>query len=58
METSIDTAQPKKIHSHEFALWIFIATITMLFGAFTSAYIVRHAEGNWYFFKLPQEFFL
>jgi cytochrome c oxidase subunit 3 len=32
-----------KIHSHKFALWIGIATIIMMFGAFTSAYIVRRA---------------
>ncbi|MBK6931148.1 MAG: cytochrome c oxidase subunit 3 [Saprospirales bacterium] len=46
-----------KIHSHKFALWIGIATIIMMFGAFTSAYIVRRASGNWYEFKLPDIFF-
>ena len=47
-----------KIHSHKFALWVAIATIIMMFGAFTSAYIVRRAAGNWYEFKLPDIFFL
>ena len=42
---------PKK-----FALWLFIVTIIMLFGAFTSAYIVRAAEGNWLEFDLPPIF--
>jgi cytochrome c oxidase subunit 3 len=42
---------PKK-----FALWLFIATVIMLFGAFTSAYIVRAAEGNFLEFDLPQIF--
>lgn len=46
-----------KIHSHKFALWVGIATIIMMFGAFTSAYIVRRASGNWYEFKLPDIFF-
>lgn len=47
-----------RIHSHKFALWVAIATIIMMFGAFTSAYIVRRAAGNWYEFKLPDIFFL
>lgn len=46
-----------KIHPHKFALWVGIATIIMMFGAFTSAYIVRKAGGNWYEFKLPDIFF-
>ena len=45
-----------KIHPHQFALWVGIATIIMMFGAFTSAYIVRRAAGNWYEFKLPDIF--
>lgn len=47
-----------KIHSHKFALWVAIATIIMMFGAFTSAYIVRRAAGNWYEFKLPDIFLI
>lgn len=47
-----------KIHSHKFALWVAIATIIMMFGAFTSAYIVRRASGNWYEFKLPDIFWI
>ena len=29
----------------------------MMFAAFTSAYVVRRAAGNWYEFKLPDIFF-
>ncbi|MFN0015598.1 MAG: heme-copper oxidase subunit III [Saprospiraceae bacterium] len=47
-----------KIHAHKFALWVAIATIIMMFGAFTSAYVVRRAAGNWYEFKLPDIFFM
>ena len=47
-----------KIHTHKLALWVGIATIIMMFGAFTSAYLVRRAAGNWYEFKLPDIFFL
>lgn len=39
-----------------FALWLFIVTVIMLFGAWTSAYIVREAEGNWLEFEMPKIF--
>jgi cytochrome c oxidase subunit III len=42
---------PKK-----FALWLFMVSVVMVFGAFTSAYIVRQAEGNWLDFELPPMF--
>ncbi len=44
------------MHPQKFALWLFIVSIIMLFAAFTSAYIVRQAEGNWLVFDLPQLF--
>lgn len=47
-----------KIHSHQFALWVGLGTIIMMFVAMTSAYIVRRAAGNWYEFKLPDIFLL
>ena len=47
-----------KIHPLKFALWIGMASITMMFGAFTSAYIVRQSAGNWLEFELPQIFFV
>lgn len=47
-----------KIHPQKFALWISFASIMMMFGAFTSAYIVRQSAGNWLEFKVPDLFFL
>ena len=47
-----------RIHPHKFALWIAMASITMMFGAFTSAYIVKQAAGNWLEFPLPNVFFI
>ncbi|MEX0967984.1 MAG: cytochrome c oxidase subunit 3 [Bacteroidia bacterium] len=41
------------VHPVRFNLWLFLVTVTMLFMAFTSAYIVRRAEGNWLYFDLP-----
>ncbi|MBL7807516.1 MAG: cytochrome c oxidase subunit 3 [Saprospiraceae bacterium] len=45
-----------KIHPHKLALWVAIGSIIMMFGAFTSAYVVRRAAGNWLEFKLPDIF--
>lgn len=47
-----------KIHPYQFALWVGLATIVMMFVAFTSAYIVRRASGNWYEFRLPDIFLI
>jgi cytochrome c oxidase subunit 3 len=47
-----------KIHPHKLALWIAIGSIIMMFAAFTSAYVVRRAAGNWLEFKLPDIFML
>jgi cytochrome c oxidase subunit 3 len=34
-----------------------MASVLMLFASWTSAYIVRQAEGNWMFFELPVLFY-
>lgn len=44
---------PKK-----FALWLFMVSVIMIFGALTSAYIVRQADGNWMEFEMPSMFFV
>jgi cytochrome c oxidase subunit III len=44
------------MHPHKFAMWLFIVSIVMLFGAFTSAYIVRQGDGDWLQFDLPNLF--
>jgi len=35
-------------------LWMFLATVTMLFAAFTSAYIVRRSGSDWRHIALPR----
>lgn len=47
-----------RIHPHKFALWLSMASIMMMFGAFTSAYLVRQGAGNWLDFNLPPIFFI
>lgn len=43
-------------HSKKFALYLALASVVMLFAAFTSAYVVRKAAGNWLEFRLPDIF--
>jgi cytochrome c oxidase subunit III len=47
-----------KIHPHKLALWIACISMSMMFMAWTSAYLVRQAAGNWVEFKLPSLFFV
>lgn len=47
-----------RIHPQIFALWISMGSIVMLFAAWTSAYIVKQASGNWLEFSIPRIFFL
>lgn len=56
MQTTIHTPS-SRIHPRKFALWVGMASIVMLFAAFTSAYIVKQAGGNWLEFVLPSVFF-
>jgi cytochrome c oxidase subunit III len=44
------------VNPRKFILWLFIVSIVMLFASFTSAYLVRRAEGNWLEFALPSIF--
>ncbi len=53
--------EPKKpisMHPKKFAMWLFLASVGMLFAAWTSAYIVRRAEGNWIYYELPSIFWV
>lgn len=47
-----------RIHPKKFALWLGCVSISMMFAAMTSAYMVRQAGGNWLEFALPPVFTL
>lgn len=47
-----------RIHPHKFALYISFASIIMMFGALTSAYIVKSAAGNWLEYQMPSLFYV
>lgn len=46
-----------RIHPQVFGLYISFASILMMFAALTSAYIVKHAQGDWLEFALPSHFY-
>lgn len=56
MVANIDNNNTGGVHPLKFSLWLVIISILMMFGAFTSAYIVRREEGNWLEFDLPSMF--
>jgi cytochrome c oxidase subunit III len=43
--------------AQRFTMWLGIASMAMMFGAFTSAYIVRKGAGNWVEFGIPSIFY-
>lgn len=51
-----EARKPRSMNPKKFALWLFIVSVVMLFGAWTSAYIVKRAEPGWSSFELPGEF--
>jgi len=42
----------------KFIVWLFIVSISMLFAALTSAYIVKQSGGEWVNFNLPGMFWI
>ena len=46
----------RRLKARKALLWFGIISITMLFAALTSAYIVRQGEGKWAEFELPDLF--
>ncbi len=47
-----------RIHPQLFALYIAFGSIMMMFGALTSAYIVKHAQGDWLEYTMPGQFYI
>ena len=54
---TIDNKEKRGLNPQKFALWIGMASIIMMFTGWTSAYIVKHAAGNWLEFGLPNMFY-
>lgn len=56
LATNKNQYQPGRIDAKQFALWISMGSLIMMFAALTSAYIVREAAGNWLEFAIPPIF--
>ncbi len=51
-----EAKKPLAMNPKKFGLWLFMVSVSMLFAAWTSAYLVRRGEGDWFLFELPQLF--
>ncbi len=49
---------PLAMNPKKFGLWLFIATVIMLFGAWTSAYIVKRGDMGWSEIIVPDLFWI
>ena len=64
MNTKIeDLMQPRQetytgVQPVKFLVWLIIIASIMLFGAITSAIVVRSADGNWASFNIPIHFYI
>lgn len=52
------TTDIRSFQSRKFGLYLAMASMVMMFAAFTSAYVVRKAAGNWLEFSLPGIFYI
>ncbi|MEO6682692.1 MAG: cytochrome c oxidase subunit 3 [Ginsengibacter sp.] len=43
----------EKLHPLKYNLWVGLASIVMMFAAFSSAFIIKRSQGNWISFDLP-----
>jgi cytochrome c oxidase subunit 3 len=53
-----EAKKPLAMNPKKFALWLFMATVVMLFGAWTSAYIVKRGDTGWVEIVLPDQFWI
>ena len=53
-----EAKQQRSMNPKKFALWLFMVSVMMLFGGWTSAYLVKRAEPGWTSFELPGQFWL
>jgi cytochrome c oxidase subunit 3 len=53
-----EAKKPLAMNPKKFGLWLFIATVIMLFGAWTSAYIVKRGDMGWSEIVVPDLFWV
>jgi cytochrome c oxidase subunit 3 len=53
-----EATKQSAMHPKKFALWLFIATVCMLFAAWTSAFLVKRADAGWAEIEMPNQFYI
>jgi cytochrome c oxidase subunit 3 len=53
-----EARRPLSMNPKKFALWLFMVSVMMLFGAWTSAYLVKRADAGWAEIILPSRFLI
>ncbi|HRJ29027.1 MAG TPA: cytochrome c oxidase subunit 3 [Cyclobacteriaceae bacterium] len=53
-----EAKKPLSMNPKKFALWLFMMSVIMLFGAWTSAYLVKRADAGWAEIILPDQFWI
>jgi cytochrome c oxidase subunit 3 len=53
-----EAKKPLAMHPKKFGMWLFMVSVIMLFGAWTSAYIVKRGDAGWSEITLPWQFWL
>ncbi len=56
MESSTPAGLKANVQAKNTVLWLFLVSITLLFAALTSAYLVRKDGANWLRFDMPEAF--
>jgi len=53
-----EAKKQKSMNPKKFALWLFLVSLGMVFGGWTSAYLVKRGDPGWSSFELPGQFWL
>ena len=53
-----EARKPFSMNPKKFALWLFMMSVIMLFGAWTSAYLVKRGDAGWAEIILPDQFWI
>lgn len=56
--STLSNNEHKRIHPHQFTLWVAIASILMMFAGLTSAFIVKSNLTGWVSLKIPSIFWV
>ena len=53
-----EAKKPQAMNPKKFALWLFMTSVIMMFGAWTSAYLVKRGDAGWAEIIMPGQFYV